>query len=133
MPKNGLSAIFRPPYSKLSKKLWFLAKILIFGVKLQKKWEFSQIQTNIQWIGPKKYYNFGEFEKNWWTSFLRDLGNVFFQNWTKFTKSAPEPNINTNKIWKYKKINWKMIETCLHTYKYLIKQVSITKSLSSAR
>ena len=43
-------------------------------------------------------------------------------------KSAPEPNESTNKIWKYKKINWKMIETCLHTYKYLIKQVSITKN-----
>ena len=48
-------------------------------------------------------------------------------------KSAPEPNKSTNKIWKYWKIDWKMIETCLNVYKYLIKQVSITKIWSSAR
>ena len=72
-----------------------------FRGQIAEKWDFSQIQTNIPWLGPKKYYNFGEFEKNWWTSFLWDIGNVFSQNWLKFTKSAPEPSESRNKIWKY--------------------------------
>ena len=83
-----------------------------FQGQIAEKWEFSQIQTNIPWLGPKKYYNFGEFEKNGWTSFLWDIGNLFSQNWLKFTKSAPEPNESVNKIWKKWKFNWIIIETC---------------------
>jgi len=93
-------------------KIMFFDQNFNFWGQIAKKWEFSQIQTNIPWLGPKKYYNFGEFEKNWWTSFLWDIGNVFSQNWLKFTKSAPEPNESDNKIWKKWKFNWIIIETC---------------------